>query len=190
MYILNKIRRKFSILRDKFSKYQEAITFAQSNDSEYVSEIMNWNKSDKITSEIKKEKVSPTLLLVMGGKNPFSEKIIEYALEMAQRMSYNILALNTAPLSCNTFKSFSSHKQICNEFKTISEKNIINFKERAKNLGISFNHVVLFEEPEDALKFVNSNYDIAFVISETIEDRIEKNDDSRLSKNIYVYSTI
>jgi len=38
-------------------------------------------------------------LVVMGHESMFSDEVIGYAIDMAKRMSYEILALNSAPLS-------------------------------------------------------------------------------------------
>ena len=132
-------------------------------------------------------------LLVVGEKGSFSKKVIDYALEMAERMSYDILALNTAPLSCDTFKLFSSRNEICDEFKLLSEKNIVSFREAAIEKGISFNHKVMFNEIEEALTIINKEYeDIAFIVSETIEDRTENITEQRdrINSNLYVYSVV
>ena len=141
-----------------------------------------------------KEEQAPTTLLVMGRESSFSKEIIDYALEMAQRMSYNILALNTAPLSCETFKLFSSSRnQVCEEFKSMSEKNAALFQEAAAEKGILFDHIVMFSEAEEALESITKEHsDIAFVVSETVEDRAESRieEGERLSTNLYVYSMV
>jgi hypothetical protein len=133
-------------------------------------------------------------LLVLGRESSFSKEVIDYALEMAQRMSYEILALNTAPLSCETFKLFSSSRdQVCEEFKSMSKKNADQFQELAAGKGIPFEHIVMFSEPEEALEAINrENKDIAFVVSESVEDRTESviEQGERLRRNVYVYSMV
>ena len=182
--IFGRIKQKLSRASKKMDKYQEAITFAQAGESEYAMETMAEQR----------EEHSPTKLLVMGRESTFSKEIIDYALEMAQRMSYEILALNTAPLSCETFKLFSSsHNQVCQEFKNMSEKNARLFQEAASEKGIPFDHVVMFCEPEEALETINREYqDIAFVVSESVEDRAESRieEGERLRRDLYVYSMV
>jgi hypothetical protein len=182
--IFGRIKQKLSRASKKMDKYQEAITFAQAGESEYAMETMVEQREDQF----------PTKLLVMGRESTFSKEIIDYALEMAQRMSYEILALNTAPLSCETFKLFSSsHNQVCQEFKNMSEKNAGLFQEAASEKGIPFDHVVMFSEPEEALESINREYeDIAFVVSESVEDRAESRieEGERLRRNLYVYSMV
>jgi hypothetical protein len=182
--IFGRIKQKLSRASKKMDKYQEAITFAQAGESEYAMETMVEQREDQF----------PTKLLVMGRESTFSKEIIDYALDMAQRMSYEILALNTAPLSCETFKLFSSsHNQVCQEFKNMSEKNAGLFQEAASEKGIPFDHVVMFSEPEEALESINREYeDIAFVVSESVEDRAESRieEGERLRRNLYVYSMV
>lgn len=179
-----RIKQKLSRAGNKMDKYQEAITFAQADESEYAMEAMAEQQEEQ----------APTKLLVMGRESTFSKEIIDYALEMAQRMSYDILALNTAPLSCETFKLFSSSRnQVCEEFKSMSEENATLFQEAAAEKGIPFDHIVMFSEPEEALEAINrENKDIAFVVSESVEDRTESRIEQgeRLRQNIYVYSMV
>jgi hypothetical protein len=182
--IFGRIKNKLSRTGNKMNKYHEAITFAEAGESEYAVEAM---------AEKKKAK-EPTKLLVMGRESDFSKEIIDYALEMAERMSYEILALNTAPLSCETFKLFSSSRdQVCEKFKNMSEKNAGLFQEAAAEKGISFHHIVMFSEPEEALQSITREHkDIAFVVSETLEDRAESRieEGERLHRNLYVYSMV
>jgi hypothetical protein len=182
--IFGRIKQKLSRAGDKMDKYQEAITFAEAGESDYAMETMAEQKEEQ----------EPTKLLVMGRESDFSKEIIDYALEMAQRMSYEILALNTAPLSCETFKLFSSSRnQVCEEFKSMSEKSAGLFQEAAAEKGIPFDHVVMFSEPEEALESINREHkDIAFVVSESVEDRGESRieEGERLRRNLYVYSMV
>ena len=182
--IFGRIKQKLSRAGSKMDKYQEAITFAQAGESEYAMETM----------AEKKEAQAPTKLLVMGRESDFSKEIIDYALEMAERMSYEIIALNTAPLSCETFKRFSSSRnQVCEEFKSMSEKNAGLFQEAAVEKGIPFHHIVMFSEPEEALQSITREHkDIAFVVSETVEDRADNRieEGERLRTNLFVYSMV
>jgi hypothetical protein len=181
---MGRIKQKLSRTGNKLDKYHEAVTFAEAGESEYAMETM---------TEQREEQAS-TKLLVMGNESVFAKEIIDYALEMAQRMSYEILALNTAPLSCETFKLFSSSRdQVCEEFKSMSAKNAGLFQELAVEKGIPFDHIVMFSEPEAALESITKEHkDIAFVVSESVEDRTESRieEGERLRRNVYVYSMV
>lgn len=122
---------------------------------------------DQARSESETQKIEGRLV-VMGNESRFSDEQIEYALDMAQRMSYEILAMNSAPLSCDSFSLFStSRNKLCQEFKSISESNASAFREAAEAQGVPFTHVVKFDEPEQALTALQKEYaNIEFVISD------------------------
>jgi hypothetical protein len=133
-------------------------------------------------------------LLVMGRESAFSSEVIDYAIDMARRMSFEILALNSAPLSCDSFNLFStSRSKLCQEFQSISEKNAIAFRHEAEANGIPFTHVVKFDEPDQALAGVQREYgNIEFVISEAqpaaaVDQVAESN---RPRNEVLVYSMI
>jgi hypothetical protein len=182
--LLGKIKQKFSKAGAKMDKYQEAITFAEAGEAEHAMAAVAEQTEEQQTMQ----------LLVVGRESTFSQEIIDYALEMAQRMSYEILALNTAPLSCDTFKLFaSSRDQLCEEFKSLSAKNAAVFQQAAAENGIAFDHIVMFSEAEEALQEVTkNNKNIAFVVSESIEDRAESRieEGERLRQHLYVYSIV
>ena len=180
--ILERIKQKFSKAGATMDKYQEAITFAEAGEAEHALAV--------VAEQTEEEQIMQ--LLVVGRESSFSEEIVDYALDMAQRMSYEILALNTAPLSCDTFKLFAnSRAQLCEEFKNLSVQNAALFQQAATEKGIPFDHVVMFSEEDEALrKITKDNKNIAFVVSESIEDRAESRIEEveRLRQNLYVYS--
>jgi hypothetical protein len=111
-------------------------------------------------------------LLVVGRESVFSKEIIDYAIEMAERLSYEIIALNTAPLSCDTFRLFSSSRnRICEDFEEISKKNITPFQEMAEKKGIQFKHVIKFADSYEVLKEIKVEIgEFEFVVSEMEEE--------------------
>jgi hypothetical protein len=168
---------------NKMDKYQEAITFAEAGEHGHAERLLQADVPEE-------RKVSQ--LLVVGRESTFSGEVMEYALDMAKRLSYEILALNTAPLSCDTFRLFSSsQKKICQDFQALSEENVKPFQEEAEKLGIGFAHLVKFSEREEALEEVNREFaNIEFVVSDTEEERpVERVEDGeRARQAIYVYS--
>jgi hypothetical protein len=167
-------------IKQFFDRQQEAITFAQAGEADYAIDVL----TDK--EEI--EERSAARLLVMGKGNNFSNEIIEYALEMAERMSYGILALNTASFSCETFNLFSSRNKVCEEFKTMAEENVASFKQAAEEKGIHLDHLIMFNKPEEALEIVAKKDNIAFVITDFIEDRLIDSAENRPTNRLFVYS--
>ena len=122
--------------------YPEASTNAKEVQKEYAREAI----ADEPTIDTARK------LVVVGRESVFSQEIVDYALERAERMSYEIIALNTAPLSCETFKLFSSSRnKICEDFEDLSKKMSERFRKRPKK-NIPFAHVVKFKESYGVLK--------------------------------------
>jgi hypothetical protein len=135
-------------------------------------------------------------LVVMGRESVFSQEVVDYAIDMARRMSFEILALNSTPLSCDAFSMRSaSRKKLCEEFISISEKNAMAFRQAAESAGVPFAHVVKFDQPDQALTSVQQEYkNIEFVISDAQPQSVEQADQaadaSRPRSEVLVYSMI
>ena len=133
-------------------------------------------------------------LVVMGRESTFSGEVVDYAIDMARRMSFEILALNSAPLSCDSFSLFStSRSKLCEEFQAISDKNALAFRQSAEAAGVPFVHVVKFDEPEQALASLQKEFkNIEFVIADAQPATVaEQASETRRPQNeVLVYSMI
>lgn len=180
--LFRRIKKRTKEIADKVEKTQEAITFAQAGHPQL-------EDAPKTADPVVAGK-----LLVVGHETMFSQTVIDYALDMARRMSYEIVALNAAPLSCNAFKPFAaSQKKLCDEFRQMSGEHVQGFKLAAEKMRIPFTHVVKFSEPEKALEMIQHEYNpIDFVITDeqpvTSENRISET--QRPSNQVYVYTMI
>jgi hypothetical protein len=159
---LGKIKEKIQKRSGNMEQYPEASANADEGQKEYTREAI----ADEPTVEAARK------LVVVGRESVFSQEIIDYALEMAERMSYGIIALNTAPLSCETFKLFSSSRnKICEDFEDLSKKNVRAFQEAAEKKSIPFTHIVKFNESYEVLKELKNEIgEFEFVVSE-MEDQ-------------------
>jgi len=175
--------KKANKVGNEMGKYHEAITFAEAGEHEHAETLFQ--------TDVPEEKKAGKLL-VIGRESTFSREVIEYALDMAKRLSYEILALNTAPLSCDTFRLFSSsQKKVCENFQALSEKNARPFQEEAEKLGIPFDHVIRFSERDEALEELNRKFEnIEFVVSDTEEEQpaVRPEEGERAKQAIFVYS--
>jgi len=180
--ILGKIKQKIQKLSGKTDQDPEAITSAETGPESLTQEALQTAPEIEVARK----------LVVVGRESVFSEDIIDYALEMAERMSYEIVALNTAPLSCATFKLFSSSRnKICEDFEGLSKKNVQVFQEAAEKKGIPFTHVVKFNESYEVLKEIRNEIgEFEFVVSESEDqEAISRPENGERAKSeIFVYS--
>ena len=77
--------RQGQTMREKIESYTEAITFAEAGLQEEAQEIMRAE-----LAEIAK-------VLVVGHEDTFSKPLVDYAVGFAERMGYEIVALNISP---------------------------------------------------------------------------------------------
>jgi len=179
--LLGKIRNKMRGLSGRVDQYQEAITFAEAGQHDHAEGML---QEAKAVEESRK-------LVVVGKESVFSKEIIDYAIDMAERMSYEIVALNTAPLSCETFKLSSSRDQICTDFQMLAEHNVHPFREAAEKRGIAFTHVVKFSESYEVLKDLRKEIgEFEFVVSEEEQDTVQPDNSDRPRQEIFVYSML
>ncbi|MFP4532466.1 MAG: universal stress protein [Desulfobacterales bacterium] len=166
--------------RNKMDEYQESITFAEAGES-----------GPAAASETEQPEETPGLLLVIGNGNTFSRRIIDYALEMAQRMSYEILALNVAPLPEEAARLFAPSTSKIQEFEEKSRENVKSFETAAREMGIPLTHAVKFGETDAVIQEVDKEYGpVEFVVSEpAAEQSVERpENENRPQKQVYVYS--
>jgi len=178
-----KIKERMLRLSGKIEQQQQAITFAEAGEHEHAQQLLQ--------EQMIKEK-RPGKLLVVGRNGSFSKDVIDYALEMAERMSYEMVALNTAPLSSGTFKLLSSsQKEMCQKFQDIAEQNVRPFQEEATKRGIRLEHFVKFRETDEALEEIRKEAgEIEFVVSENVGEEVaaRAKNEKRVRQEIFVYS--
>ena len=182
--LFGNIKRTIQGLTGKSDPYQEAITSAEAGQQEDLQEGFQETPSVETTPK----------LVVIGKESIFSKDIMDYAVDMADRMSYEIVALNTAPLSCDTFKLFSeSRDKICSGFQMLAEDNVLPFKEAAEARGIPFTHIVKYTDSDEVLSELKEEIgEFEFVVSEEEPDA-ESNwadNEKRPRKEIFVYSVL
>ena len=104
-------------------------------------------------------------VLVVGKEEVFEKLVVEYALGLAERMGYEIVALNILPLPTDSPKLAPYCSLISDDFKNKCEESVSHFYELCKEKGIGFEHLVKTGDPEQCIKDVHREIDsIEFVI--------------------------
>ena len=133
-------------------------------------------------------------LVVVGRESEFPMDLVAYALDMAERLSYEIVALNTAPLSCETFKFFSSSRsKLCQDFQNLSEESAAAFRDEVERRGLSFTHVVKFCEIDEALTDLHVEVGgIDFIVSDANQGATPEapSEGPRAESEIVVYAMV
>lgn len=144
-------------------------------------------------NQVAKATESSGKLLVVGRESTFSKEIIDYTIDMADRMSYEVVALNTAPLSCETFMQSSSRDQVCIDFDMLAEQNAQSFREAAEKKSIPFTHAVKYFEYDEAIEELRQEVgEFEFVVSEEAHDGAPSEDEAgeKSKREIFVYALL
>lgn len=183
MTFFNTIKTKLLRLNTKVDDYQEAITFSQAGVRE------DGGGKEAMTCSEKPGRN----LVVASLESRFPDDMVAYALEMAQRMSYDIIAVNAANITHDMTEFFSStHEDLYRDFKATSKENIGAFREKAETLGLNFAHATNFSGIDQAIDDITKECgQVEFVITENREetrlrDRAENN--QRIAQRLFVYS--
>ncbi|MEW6601450.1 MAG: universal stress protein [Nitrospirota bacterium] len=122
----------------KHDTTMEAITFAEAGEHDHAHALLKAAKAEK---ETEREKI-----IVVGYEEGFSEKLVSYALSMADRMNYEIAALNVIPVGRRLFSALND--RVKDELKTNTEKGAEAFRARASEKNILFTHTVKFGDTD------------------------------------------
>ena len=182
--LFQRVFHKGLTFRRKMDQYQESITFAEAGEMTPTADAQE---------AVEQPADQPGVLLVIGNDDTFSRRIIDYALEMAQRMSYRIVALNMAPVPEAAFKLLSPQNDRIREFEESARQNAAPFAQAAEEAGIPFEHIVKFGETDAVIDQVAREYGgVEFVVSEPAENRAEERAEreDRPENQVYVYTMV
>ncbi len=160
MKFIQKFKSKQQQAVKRIDQYQEAISFAQAGAANEALEALQVKQASPDQESSK--------LLVLAQGDHFPADTREYALEMAQRLGYEVLALNTAPVKKEAWRFFNLEgKKLRQEFKAASLENFSVFQQEAEEREIPITHYVKFMDKEEALQELRQEVkDLDFIISD------------------------
>jgi len=132
-------------------------------------------------------------LVVASMDSRFTPDMIDYALEMAGRMDFGIIAVNAANLTHDVTEFFStSHEELFRDFQEEACKNVRPFKQKALERGLKFAHATKYSDIDHAIDEITSACgDIEFIITENKEPapvRDAVSADNRIAQRLFVYA--
>jgi CheY-like chemotaxis protein len=111
-------------------------------------------------------------LLVVGNEERFSHRLIDYALEMAERMSFRLVALSPAPFPESILDQDPVPARV-SEFEQNARENAEIFAGAAEEKGIPFEHVIRYGQSDAVAEKVAKEYgNVEFVVSEPSDQQV------------------
>nr|NJM00906.1 universal stress protein [Desulfobacula sp.] len=181
MAFFNTLKTKLQIFNKKVDDYQEAITFAEAG-------IQAGEQAALSCAETRGRNV-----VVATHESRFSDDMMLYALEMAGRMNYGIIAVNAASITHDITEFFSTtHDKLFADFKETATRNAEAFRTRALDQGLKFAHTVHASDLDHAVAAVAKECgEIEFIISENREPARARGvigNEKRIAQRLCVYS--
>ena len=182
MVFLNKLKATIGRFNKKVDDYQETITFLEAGVHQHIAQ-----------PEVLECVESSGNLVVASYDSRFSDELVDYALEMAQRMDYGIIAVNAANLTHDVTEFFSTtHEALFNDFKETSARNVEAFRTRAAKLDLQFTHTIKFSNIDHAIDDITKKCGaIEFIISENREQARTRGvveNEKRIAQRLCIYS--
>ena len=124
------VKRQHS-LQDDYDEAMMAVTFAEAGAPEQAVEVMRQYGKRKI--------------LVVSQEDAFTEAVMEYATQLAERMGYDLIALNVgAATSDKGLSAYQQHMQEEFQGRAAQAARVLEQKAAARNIRLT--HVVKFGE--------------------------------------------
>ncbi|MDD5153843.1 MAG: hypothetical protein PHR03_04130 [Desulfovibrionales bacterium] len=145
-------------LMDKIDRVAEAATFAEVGEHVYARKVMG----ERLV-EIREG----GRILVVGRECSFSDHLMEYATNMAKRMGRDIVALNVTQ-SDLAFRFLPTyHQTVREDFRLHAAKSAEDFRNKAAEKGLGFEHLVKFSDPDQAMQTICDKIgEITYVLTE------------------------
>lgn len=145
---LRDIGRKKKAITESYDRVMEAATFAQAGEHEYA-KITMARETDAVKGRGK--------ILVVGNEYSFSDRLMDYATDMAKRMERDIVALNAMESDVRFRLLAHYHQTVRDDFRDHAEKSAAVFKEKALEKGVGFEHCVKFGNSDNAIEAICQN---------------------------------
>jgi nucleotide-binding universal stress UspA family protein len=129
-------------LQDDYNQAMMAISFAQAGAPEQAREVMRQRGRRKI--------------LVVTPGDAFTEPVMEYATSLAERMGYELIALNVGTMASDQASAYQQHLQ--EEFQRRAAANLAVLQDKAAARNIAVTHVVKFGDVGQAVADMNREY--------------------------------
>jgi hypothetical protein len=135
--------KRQSNLQDDYEQAMLAVSFAEAGAPEQAREVMRQRGQRKI--------------LVVTREGAFTEPVMEYAISLAERMGYELIALNVGGAASDKAASgYQQHMQEEYERRAAAAFAVLKHKAAARNIPVT--HVVKFGDVGAAVADINREY--------------------------------
>ena len=147
-------------ISQRAQQYLKAITFAEGGEPEYARETL-----EEISPSAYRE--ASKSILVLGNEDTFADYLVNYAVDMAERFNYEIVALNALPISKKTRILSGFAEEISERFHNNARSAGTGFREKAEERGVPFRQEIRLMSEQKAIRGLHrEGGNIEFVLTE------------------------
>ena len=143
---------KKKAITESYDRVMEAATFAQAGEHEYAKTTMA-RQAEKEADEAK----GRGKILVVSNEYSFSDRLMDYATDMAKRMERDIIALNAMESDIRFRLLANYHQTVRDDFRVRAEESAEVFKKKAVDKGVGFEHMVKFGNSDRTIEAICQN---------------------------------
>ncbi len=131
-------------IRSKYDRLTEAMTFAEAGLTDHAQELMRQGKRE------------PRKILVVAHGDGWPQPVLEYALELAERLGSALVMLNVVPVPGSLKEPVPLYKQhLLRTHEESARQAAQVYRQRAEARGIQVQQVVKFGDLKTALEGIN-----------------------------------
>jgi hypothetical protein len=167
--------RKAASAAKRLERYAEAAALAQAGAQDLAQEI--------IRGEIHQR----PKILVVGSEEGFSRPLVDYAVELAKRMGYEIIAVNCISINHEAGKPLTGDQEkLFMEFRRRAAKGVEAMASRTAELGVPLRHMVKVGLPDRCILELEAEVSrLTFVLTEP-----EASHQVRLETSVPIFSLV
>ncbi len=104
-------------------------------------------------------------ILVIGSGDQFSQRLVDYAIQMAKRMDYEVISLNVMASPHSMTKD--GRDQAIARFREACSSCVVSMKERAQSAGIAFRHLAEIGHQDEIVEKLHAEYpELCYVLTD------------------------
>ena len=160
--ILSKKTGQIQKLNEAVGRYSEAVTYAEAGMPEEAVKAMEAADAER------------SKILVLGLDGKFSKALCDYAVGLANRLGYEIVAVNAKYFPHDFLSSINPFREkLKADFEAKALEAAEKFKAIAESAGVSFRHLVKYGEGQDVIKELYSEMQkLEYVLTEPDSDSV------------------
>lgn len=155
-----KRKSRMARLGETVERLSEAVTYAEAGSHDHALQVVEQQVEER------------QKIVVLGRGHAFSTVLMDYAVGLADRMSYEIVAVSAKHIPEDFLSMITSFRdKVRDDFSALAEAAGREFESRARSKNVPFRHVIKFGEGTDVIRALHREFrKLDYVLTEPDEN--------------------